>query len=304
MEMTDTTVETVETEATEAVDESAEVAEDDGFLSGFDDGYTPDDESNDEESTADMETAESADEDEFSEGDTTPEEQETEPKNETIPYSYNHKTTDLPLKAVSDIAKALGMSEQDVVTTLQKGSNYDVLQSRQTPFDSAINRINRFAEFNGMSREDAIGKAIDALDILDASRYLDDIKKQYPDAPTKMVQDMALMRVRQDANLPTPTESKEQEEADKRESERAGMWTSFFKAHPDVTADNLSPRMLQALENYENPELVFMSEQNALLQKKITELQEKNSRKARSTGTTKSNSGQASYDAFLEGYSE
>lgn len=301
MEMTDTTVETVETEVTDAVETGAEVAEDDGFMSGYDDGYTPEDSS--DEATADVETAESADNDETPEEDTASEETESESINETIPYSYNHKTTDLPLKAVKDIATALGMSEQDVVMTLQKGSNYDTLQGRQTPYENAINRINRYADVNGMSREEAIAKAIDALDILDASKYLDEIKRQYPTAPQQMIQDMALMKVRQDANLPTPTETKEKEAADKQEAEREEMWTSFFKAHPDVKADTLSPRMLQALENYENPELVYMSEQNALLQKKLNELQEKSSRKARSTGTAKSNVGQAGYDAFLDGYS-
>ena len=295
MEMTDTTVETVETEV------AAEAAEDDGFISGFDDGYTPEDTS--EEATADVDAAESAGEEEFFGEDTTSEENEAEPKNETIPYSYNHKTTDLPLKAVTDIAKALGMSEQDVVTTLQKGSNYDVLQGRQTPFENAIARINRFADMNGVSREEAISKTIDALDIIEASRYLEEIKRQYPTAPQGMIQEMALMRVRQDAARPTPTETKEMEAAQKQEAERENMWTSFFRAHPDVKADTLSPRMLQALENYENPELVFMSEQNALLQKQLNELQEKTSRKARSTGTAKSNVGQAGYDAFLDGYS-
>lgn len=300
MEMTDTAVETVETEVTDAAESGAEVAEDDGFLTGYDEGYTPEEYS--ENATADVESAESAGDEESSEGDTTPEEDEAEPKNETIPYSYNHKTTDLPLGAVTAIAKALGMEAQDVVTTLQKGSNYDTLQGRQTPYEDAITRINRFADMNGVSREEAIAKAIDALDIVDASKYLDEIKRQYPTAPQGMIQEMALMRVRQDASRPTPTETKEMEAAEKQEKEREGMWTSFFRAHPDVKADNLSPRMLQALENYENPELVYMSEQNALLQKQLSELQEKSSRKARSTGTAKSNTGQAGYDAFLDGY--
>lgn len=276
----------------------------DGFLDGFDDVETVEDSEpveTDVEEVEDTETVEET-EDTAAEDKTedavedTTEAVPTDP--ETIDYSYNHRTTALNYASVKSIAESLGMSAQDVVTILQKGSNYDVLQSRQDPYKGAIDRIDRFANGNKLSREEAIKRTIDALDVVESARYIDEIKAQYPDATPKYLQDMAMMRVRQDLNTPVlPTE-----EENKAEVERQQKWVSFFKAHPDQSADSLSPRMVEALENFEDPEFVFVSERNAELERQLKEIREKQDKAARSTGTSKRTSGATGKDAFLDAF--
>lgn len=127
---------------------------------------------------------------------------------------------------------------------------------------------------------------------------MEELKKQYPGAAPKYIQDMAMMRVKQEMNTPAaPTKEGQSAEAD-----REKKWVSFFQAHPDVTADNLSPRMIQALEKNEDPEYVYVSEKNADLERQIKELRDKQDKVARSTGTSKRTSGSTGKDAFLDAF--
>lgn len=277
----------------------------DSFMDGFSDDYVAE-----ETEVEETETVESSAEEEGTEEetDTTEEEvatSETEPVEadpETIDYSYNHQTTALPYASIKSIAEKLGKTPSEVVTILQKGSNYDTLQGRQTPFQAAIDRINRFADISGMSREDSIARTIEALDVIESARYMEELKAQYPGADARMLQDMAMMRVRESANTPTKAETDAKAEEEKAEEKRAEMWKGFFRSHPEVTPDNLSDRMLKALEEHEDPEYVYAKEQNTILLNKIKELENKQQKKARSTGSSKGTSGKVGADAFLDAF--
>ena len=282
--MTDTTI---STDVTESVEDSTDL-----FLEGF-----GEDESVEEEDIPAAEEAAPAEEGETDFQDTT--EEAAEPEPEFIDYTYNHNTTQLPRAAVKEIAAKLGVSAEDIVTVLQKGSNYDALRDRQGAYNGIVNRIRAFADANDINTEDAINRAVDALDIIESAKYVNEIQKQYPNAPAKMVQEMALMRVKQNAGKPS---QKAVDAAREAEAERERMWIGFFNNHQDVTAESLSPRMLQALERGENPEVVYVREQNDNLRKQIEELTQKQGRASRSTGSSKKTSGGSAVDAFLEGY--
>ena len=279
-----TNMETVETpvESTETVEESP-----DDFMQGF--LGTETDEQ--EESAPAPEEAEV----------TAETEQSEQPEvSETIPYTYNHATTQLPLGAVKNIAEALKMDEQSIVELLEKGSNYDVLASRQKPYFPLIKKINDYAKENGIDAAAAIQKTMDAFDVVASEKYARELRKQYPTASPEMLNELARSRAAQARQQKLKEDARSEAEA--VETQRRDRWVSFFRSHPDVSSDNLSERMLQALANNEDPELIFMQEQNSYLSKQNNELLQKQSNASRSPGSAKKTSGGKQVSDFMSGF--
>lgn len=218
------------------------------------------------------------------------------PTEETIDYSYNHSTTPLPRASVEAIGKALGFSPEEVVTRLQKGSNYDTLMSRQQPYDPLIEQIRTYAADNSMDVKGAINKVQDALNVVSAGKYVAEIRQKYPNAPPQMIQELAVARAREASR----TSAIQRQQMSEQDRERA--WVSFFNAHPDAKAATLSPRMLEALDKGEDPEKVYSEERISLLQKELNELKQKTDNASRSTGSAKTTSGAQQKDAFLDGF--
>ena len=227
-------------------------------------------------------------------------EEETPTTEETIDYSYNHRTTPIPRASVEAIGKALGYSPEEVVTILQKGSNYDTLSSRQQPYEGLIEQIRGYASDNNMELPQAVQKMQDALNVVSAGRYVNEIRQKYPNAPQQMIQELALAQAREASRQNAVNRQQSAERTARANEER--MWTDFFYNHPEARPETLSPRMLQALENQEDPERVYMAEQNAALQKQINELKQTSSNASRSTGSARKTSGATPKDEFLDAF--
>ena len=268
---------------------------------GFEEGFAMDVDEILEELDTEEEVEETPEEVEEVEEETSEEVEESAPIiEEMIDYSYNHKTTPIPKASVEAIGKALGYSPEEVVTILQKGSNYDTLQSRQAPYDGLIEQIKGYATDNNMELPQAVQKMQDALNVVSAGRYVNEIKQMYPNAPAQMVQELAIARAREASRQSAVSRQQTSEREEKANEER--MWTSFFSNHPEARPETLSPRMLQALENKEDPERVYMAEQYEALQKELTELKQASSNAARSTGSAKKTSGSTPKDEFLDAF--
>ena len=227
-------------------------------------------------------------------------EEETPTTEETIDYSYNHRTTPIPRASVEAIGKALGYSPEEVVTILQKGSNYDTLSSRQQPYEGLIEQIRGYASDNNMDLPQAVQKMQDALNVVSAGRYVNQIRQKYPNAPQQMIQELAIAQAREASRQNAVARQQSAEQTAKANEER--MWTEFFTNHPEARPETLSPRMLQALENKEDPERVYMAERNAALQKQINELKQTSSNASRSTGSARKSSGATPKDEFLDAF--
>ena len=280
--MFDTTnMETVETVAEQPTEESSAFM--DGFMNG---GET------DEPEVSDPVTEEA---------ETTEESTSAQPEvSDTIAYTYNHATTHLPKSAVTGIASALKMEPDALIAMMQKGNNYDVLMQRQQTYVPLINAIQSYAKDNGIGVDAALKKVMDAFSVVSSERTARDIRKQYPNANPAMVQELAKYRTAQAQQEKARAEAQSQAEA--FENQRRDRWVSFFRNHTDVTSENLSPRMLEALSNNEDPELVFAQEQIANLTKMNDELRQKNSNAERSPGSAKkTSSGKPSSD-FMQGF--
>jgi hypothetical protein len=265
---------------------------------GFEDGFAMDVEDiQDELATAEdvAETTEVEDE-----TDSEPIEESTPTIEETIDYSYNHKTTPIPKASVEAIGKALGYSPEEVVTILQKGSNYDTLSSRQQPYEGLIEQIRGYATDNGLELPDAVKKMQDALDVVSAGKYVNELRKQYPNSDPRLIQDMAIQKAREASRTNAVNRQTKLENETKATEER--MWTSFFQNHPEAKPETLSPRMLQALETHEDPERVYMLERYEALEKELNQLKQNSSNASRSTGSAKKSSGATPKDEFLDAF--
>lgn len=273
--------------------ENPEVKDD--FLTGFDDDDSWDGEEvqAEEEQTAEEGTEETVEE--------TPSEPVPEVP-ETIAYTYNSRRTDLPYNAVNDIAGKLGMTPEAVVTILQKGSNYDSMLQRTQPYENLMGQIRRYATNNNLDTNAAVEKVLNALNVAQSTKYLEELRKQYPAAPPQLLQEFAMAKAKEGARVEMEAETANQERI--AEENRQRMWVAFFRNHAGegVTGDNLSPRMLEALRDGEDPEVVYQQEANAQLRKQIEQLTKKASNGQRSTGSAKGTSGPTKSDPFLDAY--
>lgn len=268
---------------------------------GFEEGFEMDVDDIREEMEAEEETVETVEEPaEESETEVEEVEEAAPTTEEFIDYSYNHKTTPIPKASVEAIGKALGYSPEEVVTILQKGSNYDTLSSRQQPYEGLISQIRGYADDNSMEIGDAVKKMQDALNVVSAGRYVNEIRQKYPNAPPQMIQELAIAQAREASRQSAMTRQQNVEKTQKANEER--MWTDFFTNHPEARPETLSPRMLQALENQEDPERVYMAERYEALQKELTELKQNSSNASRSTGSAKKTSGTTPRDEFLDAF--
>lgn len=275
------------------VEQTTEIANGDAFIAGLSEELV------EVEETADASTAAA---EQPVEADTTAKADDTAPVAETIAYRYNHSVTELPLAAVSEIATALGTDANALVATLQKGSNYDALAGRTKPYETVLNRLGKYAEEQGIGHEDAASRLLEALNYAHAAKYAKQLKQQYPNAPQQLVNQLAL---RQAGEAVAVAEAQQREAAEKeRESRERDMWVSFFNRHKDegITTDNLSPRLLEAARNGEDPELVYMAEQNAKLKQQLKEEEQKRSNAVRSMGSAKTTASATAMDNFLLGF--
>jgi hypothetical protein len=264
---------------------------------GFEDGFAMDVEDIQDELATAEDVAETVEEEET---DSEPIEESTPTIEETIDYSYNHKTTPFPKASVEAIGKALGYSPEEVVTILQKGSNYDTLSSRQQPYEGLIEQIRGYATDNGLELPDAVKKMQDALDVVSAGKYVNELRKQYPNSDPRLIQDMAIQKAREASRTNAVNRQTKLENETKATEER--MWTSFFQNHPEAKPETLSPRMLQTLETHEDPERVYMLERYEALEKELNQLKQNSSNASRSTGSAKKSSGATPKDEFLDAF--
>ena len=235
------------------------------------------------------------------ETETTEEAESVQPEvSDTIPYTYNHATTQLPRSAVTGIASALKLDEDTVVKMLQKGSNYDALVQRQQPYEPLYKAIRSYAKDNNIDPSTALKKVMDAFDVVASERYARELRKQYPGTPPAVLQELARNRAAQAQQEKARNEA--QSAAEAQENSRREMWVPFFRNHPEVTSENLSPRMLEALQNGENPELIYAQERIENLTKQNEELLQKQSNASRSPGSARKTSGSSGGSDFMQGF--
>lgn len=243
------------------------------------------------------ETVETPQQEEPVETEAAPQAKETaEPIAETIDYRFNHEVKSLDRKAVDSIASALGMTAEDVVANLQKGTDYERVRQMNEQNQGVINRIS---EWGGVAPNE-IEKLLDRMTAQTAMQSaMRSVREQYPDLPDNVLQDMARMRVT--AQMATERERKAAEQKQKEE-QRDRPWVDFFVNHPEISPDKVPHEVLDGVNAGLSPNEAWLSYQ--LKQKEIELQQTKKTQtnKQKAIGSLGGEVSDEKKDPFLEGF--
>lgn len=176
--------------------------------------------------------------------DTTPAEEnspETEEKPQTITIQYDGQTKELTL--------------DEAVTLSQKGMNYDRMVQR---YEDRLNNsrelqvLDFFGQMYGKTRDEYVDFLWQQREGAVAQQEAAALRKQYPDAPASMIEQMSKERAKaKTAELERVAAEKKQQDDD----EKLKPWYEFAQAYPEESKDlsKLPPEVLEAAKNGEHP---------------------------------------------------
>ena len=176
--------------------------------------------------------------------DTTPAEEgspETEEKPQTITIQYDGQTKELTL--------------DEAVTLSQKGMNYDRMVQR---YEDRLNNsrelqiLDFFGRMYGKTRDEYVDFLWQQREGAVAQQEAAALRKQYPDAPASMIEQMSKERAKaKTAELERVAAEKKQQDDD----EKLKPWYEFAQAYPEESKDlsKLPPEVLEAAKNGEHP---------------------------------------------------
>ncbi len=249
------------------------------------------------EEEAAEETAEAEESEEETEQEKTEEAaEETTEEEETVDFKYFGQTSKLSKTAIEKIGSNMGKSADEIVTLLQKGANYE---------NSPLHRlIDKYAEANGMNREEYVKFLEDTLPGLAESIQRNKVAEEHPDWDDEKVELQAKLNLTRMNAAKTEREEKEKRIA---EYEANKPFLEFIAKYPNVKefpaeverqiAKGISP--IIAYESY-----IQEKEYNAKMQeinKQIAKEERKAKNKAKSTGSLKENDGDEEEDWFSKG---
>lgn len=243
------------------------------------------------------ETVETPQREETAETEATPEAEETaEPTTETISYKHFQDVKELDRKAVDSIASALGMTAEDVVANLQKGTDYERVRQMNEQNQGVINRIS---EWGGVAPNE-IEKLLDRMTAQTAMQSaMRAIREQYPDLPDNVLQDMARMRVA--AQMATERERKAAEQKH-QEEQRDRPWVDFFMNHPEISPETLPREVLDGANTGLSPNEAWLSYQLKQKDIELQQMQKTQTNKQKAIGSMGGEVSDEKKDPFLEGF--
>ena len=222
--------------------------------------------------------------------------EETTEEEETVDFKYLGQTSKLNKAAIEKIGFGMGKSTDEVVALLQKGANYE-----NTPVHKLI---DKYAEANGMGREEYIKFLEDGLPGLAENIQKNKVLSEHPDWD----EDKVNLAVQLNLSKMNSARAEKEEKAKKdAEFELYKPHIEFLRKYPEVTeypeevaADiekGISP--IVAYEAYQQrKEYAAKLEE---LNKKTAKEAKKEKNKAKTTGSLKENDGDVETDWFSEG---
>lgn len=190
-------------------------------------------------------------------------------REEFVPLTYIGKEIPLPKEAVMQAAQALGMTEQEVIATMQKGMNYDHLQQKLEK-NPEREVLDWYAKQNGMDRAAYVKMLNDKKEEMLLEQEKERLVNQFPDS------DEELLRMVAQNNLQRKQAEEQQRAVDqlKQEAEaRRKPWLEFFKFYPQMEVKDIPPTVIEAVNKGETPISAMLRLEKEQLQKQIAELQ-------------------------------
>jgi len=232
------------------------------------------------------------------------------PAEKVLSLKFLDKNYDLKKEAAQEVAKALGIDETSLISTLQKGLNYDhaIEKAKDNP---AMKVLDFYAKENGMSVDRYLQELDKGRDKVLFSKELAKLQEAHPEADEGLLNELAQRNV----------ESRKQEIAKVTEEEKYKPWQDFYKEYPEIKPTDVPKEVMELVTKGESPVLAMMKVEKArlleqlkekeALQKQIEEketqlkmLQNNEKNKKQDIGSVKSDAAAPTGEAalFLEGF--
>ena len=132
-----------------------------------------------------------------------------------LPVKFLGKEYPIPEGEVKSLAERLGIKEDDVITTIQKGLNYDHAVNN-TPLHKQIAKL---AELNGKTPEEYSKFLEQSIGQISLRHEIDKVRKEYPELSDEAVEIIAQKNV-ENSELANYKAAKENEESKKKQEEQ------------------------------------------------------------------------------------
>lgn len=231
-------------------------------------------------------------------------EPESETESETslvlppIQSKYNGKEIAVDAQAAQLVAQAYGLEANALVTTIQKGLNYDKL-------DSQLQILRDYAAFSGISVSDVSKQLSDGLETMAYNMAMEELKKKFPGSDPVLLDMNAREQAKQ--KLQAVASRREQPLVEPQEQESSDPyakakqdWREFAQWKPEIKSLNDVPREvrdvafqtgvhpIRAYLEYENKRLAA---ENARLSEELKAAGTNRQNRARSAGSMSGSSG-------------
>ncbi len=233
--------------------------------------------------------------------------QQNEPQEEetTLPVKFLGKEYPIPQSEIKSLAARLGIGEGDVISTIQKGLNYDHAVT-STPLHK---KIAKLAELNGQTPEEYSDFLEHAANEIGLRHEIDNVRKQYPELSDEAVEIIAQKNL-ENGKLADYKKAKETEEQQKQQEEESrekdiAPYRAFHAKYPKVEKfpDEVAAMINAGTDPIFAYELYTKNqEQITNLTNENTELKQKQTNYYSSMGSSKASAAGEDYDDFLSGF--
>jgi len=164
-------------------------------------------------------------------------EQTSEP-DEKVVAKYNGQEIPLSKQAVTEIAQALGMSEEQYIATMQKGMNYDHVVTERDGLKNAkeIAVLDEYAKQNGMTRAEFVDYLEQNRQELALQKEQEALQSKYPDTSPELLAEVAQNNLK---FKQIEQQEKAKNEQQQQQQEKLKPWQEFFAEYPDIKASEV-----------------------------------------------------------------
>lgn len=216
---------------------------------------------------------------------------------------YNGQNFNIPAKSAQEIAQSLGLDANTLISTIQKGMNYDRIATRQTE-ESQV--LEQYAAIAGVSKSEYIKRLNDNIIQNAINSEVESLRAQYPESDEALLQQLARANVdRQTSAQELAEQQRIQRENEEKSQAQTNMWVGFLNKYGSelkiTNAEDIPQEIIEGVQNGLTPTEAYLQMKNSNLQKQLT-IQEQNLKnKVKSPGSLRSNAGAPVKDAFLAG---
>lgn len=183
---------------------------------------------------------------------------------ETISFKHHETTANLDKASVDTLAKALGIDANSLVSTIQKGYDYD---KKNTKLSDLENRLDEYGKRLNMDRDGLFGMLENAGDRAALRSIAAVVQAEHPDWNAEAVQEISKARLAEQKRQNAETAAAQEQQ---KKEEELRPFQQFFMRHTDITPDTMPDEMkTDIFERGFTPEEAYQKYQNTQKDKEI-----------------------------------